>query len=107
MHTVTSPWYDWDMYYSFKPNPKQLVVNKAKNLFGRDAKVNVTGSRPTVEDCTRLGVSSGTYFVECFVNGTSVARADAKNWRKAYGLLVVAVERAYESSLFTPTRDMV
>lgn len=75
------------MYYAFKPNPKQLACNKAYGTFGHDAKVNVTGSRPSPLDCKRLDIPEGVYYVECFVNEQLVATAFSRNWRKAYNLL--------------------
>mgnify|MGYP001566833846 CR=1 FL=1 len=86
-------------FYGFKPNPKQLVVNKAKALFGREVKVDVTGTRPTPLDCKRYGIPTGVYYVECFVGGKLIATTHTKNWRKAYNLLVIEVEKAYEISL--------
>lgn len=82
--------------YGFKPNPKQLVESKAKRLFGRDAKVKVLGSRPSPLECKSLAIPQGHYYVECFVNGQAAGTAHLKDWRKAYGLLVIEVEKAYE-----------
>lgn len=90
------------MYYGFKPNPKQLVIDKAKRLFGRDVKVAVTGTRPGATDSKKLGIVAGTYYVECFINDKLVAVASTKNWRKAYSLLAIEVEKAYENSLYVP-----
>jgi hypothetical protein len=85
--------------YGFKPNPKQLVVNKAHNLFGRDANVKVTGTRPSPLDCKRLGIPSGVYYVECFVGGRHLASAHTRNWRKAYNLLAIELEKVFEAAL--------
>lgn len=85
--------------YGFKPNPKQLVLNKAKRLFGNDASVDVTGTRPSPLDCKRLSIPAGVYYVECIVNGECIATAKARDWRKAYNLLVVELEKAYENAL--------
>lgn len=87
-------------FYGFKPNPRQLVINKAKNLFGREAKVRVTGTRPSPLDAKQLNIPAGVYYVECFVNGDFIAMAHTKNWRKAYNLLVIEIEKAYESALY-------
>ncbi len=94
------------MYYGFKPNPKQLVVNKASTLFGEcgKLKVTITGTRPTSLDCVKYGIPVGSYHVECFVGGKFIASAHTKNWRKAYNLLVVEVEKAYENSLRDPVQ---
>lgn len=89
------------MFYAFKPNPKQLAYDKAKKLFGLDARVKVTGTRPTPLDCKRMSIPQGTYYVECFVNDKCTATAFTKNWRKAYGLLVIELEKAYERSLYS------
>lgn len=85
--------------YGFKPNPKQLVINKAKRLFGEGAKVEVTGTRPSPLDAKRMSLPQGVYYVECFVNEQLIATAHTKNWRKAYNLLTVAVEKAFEDAL--------
>ncbi len=88
------------MYYAFKTNPKQLVVDKAKNLFGKQIKVNVSGRRPDIAECKDMFVPVGTYFVICTVDSKQIATANAKNWRTAYKLLVIEVEKAFEKSLF-------
>ena len=87
-------------FYSFKPNPKQRVIDKAKNLFGRGSKVNVTGFR-SASGANHNGVviPRGAYVVECFLNDKSIAIAHSKNWRKAYGLLVIEVEKVFEDLL--------
>jgi len=89
------------MYYAFKINPKQLVVDKAKNLFGKTVKVSVTGRRPSGDECKALCIPVGTYLVDCLVDSKPIARANAKNWRTAYKLLVIEVEKAFEKSLFS------
>ena len=91
--------------YGFKPNPKQRVEDKARRLYGRDSKVKVTGNRPTPLECKSLGIPDGSYHVECIVNGQSIATAHLRDWRKAYGLLVTEVEKAFESSLKKPTES--
>ena len=85
--------------YGFKPNPKALAYNKAKSLYGHDAKVEITGTRPSPLDCKRFSIPTGAYHVECFVNGQCIATAHTKNWRKAYNLLVIEIEKTYEASL--------
>ena len=85
--------------YGFKPNPKQRVYDKAHKLFGREADVNVTGTRPSPLDCKRLSIPAGVYYVECFVNGQMIATAYTKNWRKAYDLLAIELEKVFEEAL--------
>ncbi len=87
------------MYYGFKPNPKQLVTNKARALYGDAAKIVVNGARVTPEIAKEKIVPNGTYYVECIVDGKTVASTHNKDWRKAYRLLVVDIEKAYEASL--------
>ena len=87
-------------YYGFKINPKQQVVNKAKQLFGRDSKVVVSGTRPSPLDCKQLGIPAGNYYVDCTINNMHIASANAKDWRKAYLLLRVAVEKNFENNLY-------
>ncbi len=89
-------------FYGFKVNPKQRVIDKTKALFGRNIKVNVTGKRLTPLECKALGIPSESYLVACAINGKEVASANLRDWRKAYGLLVIEVEKAYESSLHVP-----
>lgn len=85
--------------YGFKPNPKQLVYNKVKALYGRECSVVINGSRPSPLDAKKLTLPTGTYYVEVFVNGQFIACTHHSDWRKAYKLLVVEVEKAYEASL--------
>ena len=87
-------------FYSFKPNPKQLVLNKAKHLFGNDTKVMVTGERLSPIECKRHGIPTGTYYVECIINSESIVTAHANDWRKAYKLLLIEVEKAFERRLY-------
>jgi len=95
-------WYSLFManFYGFKVNAKQQVLDKAKNLFGKDAKVSVTGRRPTPLECKSLGIPEGTYYVECFINNKHIASAHMRNWRKAYGLLKIALENVFEKTLY-------
>lgn len=86
-------------FYGFKTNPRQLVINKAIHLFGKDKKVNATGRRPSPLECKSLGISTGTYLTECTVDGQIIASAKHPNWRKSYVALVLEVEKAYTSSL--------
>lgn len=86
-------------FYGFKANPKRLVEDKAHRLFGRDAKVAVTGARPAPPEAKRLNVPVGHYLVDVCIDGQFIAAAHARDWRKAYGLLVIEVEKAYEASL--------
>jgi hypothetical protein len=86
-------------FYGFKPNPKQQVVDKAGRLFGREANVDVTGARQSPLDCKRMSLPTGSYYVECTVDGKLIATAHSKDWRKAYKLLVIEVEKAYEAAL--------
>jgi len=86
-------------FYSFKPNPKQLAFEKAKRLFGNDAKVLIEGERPSPLACRSFGIPTGVYHVSCDVNEQHVASAHAKDWRKAYKLLVIEIEKAFEKRL--------
>lgn len=83
----------------FKPNPKAQVTLKFRELFGRDHKPEVRGSRMTPAECKLHGVHCGTrdgiYYTELFVDGEQVARASHRDWRKAYKLLALEVEKLY------------
>ncbi|HAN16501.1 MAG TPA: hypothetical protein DCP73_13270 [Chloroflexi bacterium] len=87
----------------FKPNPKAQVELKFRELFGRDHKPVVTGSRLTLEEARRRGVRcltrDGIYFTELFVNGTQLATAAHADWRKAYKLLKLEVEKLFADGM--------
>lgn len=90
------------MYYSFKESPKQLAERKASQLFGMNATIKVLGGRLSPLECKNAGKPVDSYLVECFVNEKLVAQANSRDWRKAYKLLVLEVEKAYESTLMAP-----
>jgi len=85
--------------YGWKLNPKAQVVAKAQRLFGKACKVTVVGSRPSPLDCKRFGLPQGTYLVEVSIDGTRTGQAHHRNWRKAYSLLVIEVEKMFELEL--------
>ena len=74
-------------FYGFKLNPKQMVESKAKKVFGRDAKVKVTGKRVDSECSANTGLPVGQYLVACVVGEKIVGTAYDKDWRKAYSML--------------------
>jgi outer membrane usher protein FimD/PapC len=86
------------MAFAFKLNPKQAVEQKARSLFGRDAKVKIMGCRPTPQQAADLSVPSGTYYVEVLVNGNFVGSAYHFNWRKAYPLLNDEMQKYFDKS---------
>ena len=69
----------------FKPDPKKQVALKFTELFGRDIKATVTGGRK----------ADGSYLTEVTVDGTVVATAQHRDWRKAYALLKAEVENLF------------
>ena len=75
----------------FKPDPKKQVSLKFIELFGKDHKVEVHGSRLTPTECKHRGIRcttrDGVYYTELFADGELVARAGHADWRKAYKLL--------------------
>jgi hypothetical protein len=83
------------MFYSFKPNSKQLVANMAVKLYGTSAKVVVTGQRLSPLTCKQLSMPSDSYLTECTVDGKFIAQANSRDWRKSYKLLVTAVQDAH------------
>lgn len=87
------------MAFAFRLNPKQAVEQKARSLFGRDAKIKVLGRRLTPLESKAMGVPSASYAVEVLVNTKSCGIAYHRNWRKAYPLLNIELEKAYEASL--------
>ena len=83
----------------FKPDHKKQVSLKFIELFGKDHKVTVVGGRVSPEDCKRQGIRcttrDGIYFTELFIDGHQVATAGHSDWRKAYKLLKLEVEKLY------------
>lgn len=68
----------------FKPNPKKQVELKFLELFGKKFKPVVSGERV------------GKYYVATLtVNGTQVASAQDRDWRMAYKLLKIEVEKMF------------
>ena len=85
------------MSFGFKPNAKQLVTNKLTNLYGKTHKFDVVGMRMTDEQAKELGVPRNRYYVKAFVDGVMVGETFHQDWRKAYKLLVVEVEKTWIS----------
>lgn len=68
----------------FKPNPKKQVELKFTELFGKSLKPVVTGERV------------GKYYVTALtVNGRQLATAQDRDWRMAYKLLKIEVEKIF------------
>ena len=72
----------------FKANPRQLVIDKAISLFGKDAKVRVIGKRG----------ERGVYNIDCYMNDLQT-HAQHRDWRKAYKLLAIEVEKLFTRNL--------
>lgn len=90
-------------FYGFKENPRQRVITKAKKLFGKDAKVVVTGTRYTPEQCKSAGYKVGSYVVSAEVTdaaGKSYCSVTSTmiNWRKAYDVLAEDIEKAFNAA---------
>jgi hypothetical protein len=75
----------------FKSNPKAQVSDKFRELFGYDQKIEVIGARVPVGEGSRYD----TYEAQLFVEGTCVAMARNNDWRRAYKLLKIEVEKLY------------
>ena len=68
----------------FKPNPKKQVELKFAELFGKSLKPVVTGER------------IGKYYVTALtVNDQQLATAKDRDWRMAYKLLKIEVEKIF------------
>lgn len=80
-------------------NPRRQVLTKFAELFGGDHKPTVTGTRLTFEECLRRDmpayIAEGLYWAELHVGGELIASAFDKDWRAAYRLLGVEVEKIY------------
>lgn len=85
--------------YLFKPNPKQKVIDKIKHLFGKDAKIDLTGLRMDHKN-KQQNTQIGHYYVECYVNDQKIASSSSKDWRKAYDLLAIELEKVFEEELY-------
>lgn len=83
----------------FKPNPKAQVELKFRELFGREYKPVVRGTRLTPDDCRRRGLRcttrDGLYFVELVVDSEVVATSTDRDWRRAYKSLKLEVEKLF------------
>ena len=75
----------------FKPNPKKQVELKFVELFGRDYKVKVEGARAAGR--------TGRYSTHLIVNGETVASAMHADWRMAYKLLKLEVEKLFSEGV--------
>lgn len=90
-------------FYGFKENPRQRVITKAKKLFGKDAKVVVTGTRYTPEQCKSAGYKVGSYVVSAVVTDPSgkdfcSVTSNMINWRKAYDVLAEDLEKVFNAT---------
>ena len=84
----------------FKPDVKKQVVLKYRELFGKDApEPEVTGGRMDPETARRNGWPSDTYLTRLIVEGTVVAQGRSRDWRKAYKLLKLDVERLFSEGV--------
>jgi hypothetical protein len=90
-------------YYGFKPNPKQLVINKAMSVFGREAKIKVTGARLTPIECKVSTLPDDSYHVECIVDGQVVGQSNSRNWRNAYKQLAEKIGALKSQNVQGPT----
>jgi len=72
-----------------------MVINKFRELFGKEHKCTVNGFRPSPLECKALGVPSGVYVVDLQVDGVQLCEARSRDWRKAYKLLKIEVEKLY------------
>lgn len=75
-------------------SPKAKVIKRFTDLFGA-ANVEARG--------TRVGGRFGGYFLaELNVDGHTVARVRHPDWRKAYKLLTLEVEKLYADCKYNP-----
>lgn len=81
----------------FKPTAKTLVLNAVKKFYGQEkvTKSKVNGDRLPTEECKRRGWPNGTFFAELVVDGNVVATARSCDWRKAYKMLALEVDKLY------------
>ena len=83
----------------FKPDPKKQVVLKFRELFGEEYLVDVIGKRISSDDCRRIGLRcstrDGMYLTSAIVNGNQIATASDRDWRKAYKLLKLELEKLF------------
>ena len=75
----------------FKPDPKKQVVLKFCELFGRELRPEVTGTRIQ-------GRFGGDYLTEISMDDVVLARARHRDWRKSYKMLKLEVEKLYTES---------
>jgi hypothetical protein len=83
----------------FKPNPKAQVSLKFVELFGKEYKHDVVGARLTSLQCKSQGFPVDTFVAELHCNGQLLASSRSRDWRKAYKLLKLEVEKLYADGL--------
>lgn len=85
--------------FGFKPNPKAQVSLKFAELFGKEFRPEVRGGRITQAKARELGYYCGTrdglFLAELLLEGEVIAAATHPDWRKAYKLLKLEVEKLY------------
>lgn len=83
----------------FKPDPKKQVSIKFVELFGKEPNHVVCGRRMTHSQCEDSGLPQGSYVAEIVVDDTVVATATSVDWRRAYKLLALEVEKLHTEGL--------
>jgi len=79
----------------FKPNVKKQVEIKFNSLFGKEKKPIVNGHRMDPKDAKNRNWPGDTYYVELAVDDTVLCTARSRDWRKAYKILSLEVEKMY------------
>jgi len=72
------------------PNPKTQVANKFNELFGDEIPFEIVGRRSS---------PGRRYLAHLVVDGAVVASAEHADWRKAYKMLKIEVEKLYVDGL--------
>jgi hypothetical protein len=83
------------MKASKKVSPKQAVANKVREFFGDGRTVEVHGWRPK-------GPFGGHFYTEARFGDQTIARAHHRDWRAAYKLLILEVEKLYADCKYNP-----
>ena len=79
----------------FKPDPKKQVVLKFVELFGSDTDPTVVGTRLSPELCRAHGFPRDTFYAQLMIGDEVLATAHSHDWRRAYKLLKLEVEKLY------------
>jgi asparagine N-glycosylation enzyme membrane subunit Stt3 len=79
----------------FGTPPKERVIRKFEELFDNKHEIDVIGHRFNGLEAKQANVPRGRFVTQLFVDGKSIASSGHSDWRKAYRLLEIEVEKLF------------